>query len=185
MAKALFDRNDVVDKSIQLFWQNGFSASSMQQVMKTTGLKPGSIYHAFGNKEGLFKEALETYAQKGIMQIRKVLDTAPGVGEGICTILEKYIQESTRKNYCSCFLIKTQLELAAEGSKLYELASAKLGQIEAIYESYLEKEFDKSQQRATSLMLHIFGMRVYGYRNGSADRMREGLKEGLPWLPWD
>ena len=69
----------------------------MQQVMKTTGLKPGSIYHAFGNKEGLFKEALETYALKGIMQIRKVLDTAPGVGEGICTIFEKYIQESTRK----------------------------------------------------------------------------------------
>jgi len=184
MAKALFDRNDVVDKSIKLFWQNGFSASSMQQVVKITGLKPGSIYHAFGNKEGLFKEALETYARKGIVQIRKVLDTAPGVGEGICTILEKYIQESTRKNYCSCFLIKTQLELAAEGSKLYELASAKLGQIEAVYESYLEKEFDKGRQRATSLMLHIFGMRVYGYRNGSADRMREGLKEGLPWLPW-
>jgi TetR/AcrR family transcriptional repressor of nem operon len=187
MAKALFDRNDVIDKSIQLFWQNGFSASSMQQVVKTTGLKPGSIYHAFGNKEGLFREALDGYAQKGLKQIRKVLDTAPSVGEGICAILERYVDESTRKDYCSCFLIKTQLELAAEGNKLYELASAKLGEIEALYESYLEKEFGRplSRQRATSLMLHIFGMRVYGYRQGSADNMRQGLKEGLSWLPWD
>jgi len=186
MAKALFDRNDVIDKSIELFWKNGFSASSMQQVVKTTGLKPGSIYHAFGNKEGLFQEALESYAQKGLIQIRNVLDTAPSVGEGICMILEKNVQESTRKDYCSCFLVKTRLELAAKGSALYELASAKLGEIEALYESYLEKEFDKtmSRQRATSLMLHIFGMRVYGYRQGSADRMREGLREGLPWLPW-
>jgi len=182
MAKALFDRNDVIDKSIDLFWKNGFSASSMQQVVKTTGLKPGSIYHAFGNKEGLFRESLESYAQKGLMQIRNVLDTAPSVGEGICMIIEKNIQESTKKDYCSCFLVKTRLELAAKGNELYELVSAKLSEIEALYESYLEKEFGKtmSRQRATSLMLHIFGMRVYGYRQGSADRMREGLQ----WLPW-
>lgn len=186
MAKALFDRNDVIDKSIELFWQNGFSASSMQQVVKTTGLKPGSIYHAFGNKEALFREALESYARKGLLQIRSVLDTAPSVGAGICMLFEKNVQESIRKDYCSCFLVKTQLELAAEGNKLHELASAKLSEIEAVYECYLEKEFDKavSRQRATSLMLHMFGMRVYGYRQGSADRMREGLREGLPWLPW-
>lgn len=187
MAKNLFDRNDVIDKSIQLFWKNGYSASSMQQVVKTTGLKPGSIYHAFGNKEGLFREALENYAQKGLGQIRRILDTAPSAGQGICMILEKYVQESTQKDYCSCFLIKTQLELAAQGNKLYELASEKLGTIEALYESYLEKEFgpEVSKPRATSLMLHIFGLRVYGYQNGSALRMQEGLKQGLPWLPWD
>jgi hypothetical protein len=33
-------------------------------------------------------------------------------------------------------------------------------------------------------MLHILGMRVYGYQRRSADRMRHGLREGLPWLPW-
>lgn len=187
MAKALFDRDDVIDKSIQLFWQNGFSGSSMQQVVKATGLKPGSIYHAFGNKEGLFREALDNYAQKGLERLRKVLDNAPSVGKGICFILERYIQESTRKDYCSCFLVKTQLELAAEGNELYELASEKLAAIEALYETYLEKEFgsEVSRERATSLMLHIFGIRVYGYRQGSAPRMRAGLKQGLPWLPWD
>lgn len=54
MARAQFDRDDVIGKSIKLFWKNGYSASSMQQVVKATGLKPGSIYLAFGNKEGLF-----------------------------------------------------------------------------------------------------------------------------------
>ncbi len=186
MAKPLFDRNDVIDKSIELFWHNGFSASSIQQVVKATGLKPGSIYHAFGSKEGLFRESLEIYAQKGLMHISRVLDTAPSIGEGICMLLEKNIQASTQKNYCGCFLVKTRLELAAAGSELYELASAKLNEIEALYESYLEKEFGKElgRQRATSLMLHIFGMRVYGYRQKSAERMRQGLQEGLPWLPW-
>jgi hypothetical protein len=84
-------------------------------------------------------------------------------------------------------LIKTQLELAKEGNQLHTLASAKLSEVEALFCRYLEKEFDAdlSQRRATSVMLHIFGMRVYGYQPDSADRLRSGLKEGLPWLPWD
>jgi TetR/AcrR family transcriptional repressor of nem operon len=187
MARAQFDRNDVVDKSIGLFWQKGFSGSSIQQVVKTTGLQPGSIYLAFGNKEALFREALERYARKAIRQIRNTLDTAKSVGDGICAHFEKIVQESTRKNYASCFLVKTQLELAAEGNDLHCLAAAKLGEVEALFRSYLEKEFSEtvSRRRAASIMLHIFGLRVYGYQQGSADRMRQGLREGLPWLPWE
>lgn len=186
MSRAQFDRDEIIDKSIELFWKNGYSASSMKQVVKTTGLKPGSLYLAFGNKEALFREALESYAQQSIARIRSILDNAPSVGEGICAILEKNIEDSTSENYSSCFLVKTQLELAAEGGELHEFASAKLTEIEALYQSYLEKEFDTelSKQRAVSLMLHIFGMRVYGYHHGAAERMRHGLREGLPWLPW-
>ena len=186
MARAQFDRNEVIEKSINLFWQNGFSASSMKQVVKATDLKPGSIYLAFGNKEGLFREALESYARTRAAQMHSVLDTAPTVGDGICKILEGIIEESTRVDYCSCFLIKTRLELAAEGNDLYKYASAKLSEVEALIESYLKKEFNQkvSRRRAVSIMLHIFGVRVYGYKQGSADRMREGLREGLPWLPW-
>ncbi len=186
MAKAQYDRNEVIDKSIELFWQNGFSGSSMQQVVQATGLKPGSIYHCFGNKEALFREALQRYAQKSFAHIRALLDTAPSVGEGICQHLETLIQQSTGAHYCGCFLIKTRLELAAEGNELHEFASAKLDEIETLFKSYLEKEFDEtvSRQRAVSVMLHIFGLRVYGYQKGSAERMRQGLREGLPWLPW-
>jgi len=59
--------------------------------------------------------------------------------------------------------------------------------VEALFRSYLEREFNKtvSRQRAASIMLHIFGMRVYGYQQGSADRMRQALRDGLPWLPWE
>ena len=186
MAKAQFDRNDILDKSIQLFWQHGFSGSSMQQVVQATGLKPGSIYHSFGNKEALFREALDRYAQKSFAHIRKVLDSAASIGEGLCTHLEGVVQQSTNEHYCSCFLVKTRLELAAEGNELHKFASEKLDEIEALFESYLRKEFGEStsRQRSVSLMLHIFGLRVYGYQQGSADRMRQGVREGLPWLPW-
>ncbi|BHH83193.1 TetR/AcrR family transcriptional regulator [Desulforhopalus sp. 52FAK] len=186
MARAQFDRDEVVDKSIDLFWENGFSASSMKDVEEATGLKPGSIYLAFGNKEGLFKEALVRYSRRRLAKMRDVLSNAKSIGEGICTILEGAVEESTQENYCSCFLIKTRLELAAERNDLYQFASSKLGDVEYLFESFLKKEFnDKvAKRRATNIMIHIFGVRVYGYQDGSAERMLEGLKEGLPWLPW-
>ncbi|MCP4294848.1 MAG: TetR/AcrR family transcriptional regulator [Proteobacteria bacterium] len=187
MTRALFDRNAVIDKSIDLFWQKGFSASSMQQVIKATGLKPGSIYLAFGNKEGLFREALDGYTYKGIAKIRETIDKASSVGLGICTLLEEAVKASTKKDYCSCLLLKTQLEFNADTSEFHAYASTKLIEVESVYRSYLEKEYSKfvSRQRAANLMLHLFGLRIYGYQQGSSELMLQGVRDGLPWLPWD
>jgi TetR/AcrR family transcriptional repressor of nem operon len=158
----------------------------MQQVVQATGLKPGSIYLAFGSKEALFRESLEVYADKSIKRIRQTLDSAADVGSGLCSLLEYFVQESVKNNYCSCFLIKTQLELAAEKNELSAYATEKLSDIEFTIRSYLEKEYSQSlsQQYATSIMLHIFGIRVYGYQQGSVERIHQGLRSGLPWLPW-
>lgn len=192
MAKALFDREEVIEKAMQLFWKNGYHSSSMQQLVDTTGLKPGSIYHSFGNKESLFREVLEYYSLKGLTRIRDIIENARSVGEGICLHLEEVVEQSTKSDYCSCLLVKVQLELATHAGEndLHALASAKLDQVEKLFGSYLEREFNKkvSAERATSIMLHIFGIRVYGYHNryneGAADRMRQGLRAGLSWLPW-
>lgn len=186
MARAQFDRNDVLDRAITLFGKHGFSASSMQQVVKATGLKPGSIYLAFGNKEGLFREALERYAKRALANIEMVLTAAPTVGSGICAILEQTIEATTEEGYSSCFLIKTQLELAAEGNELYKVASEKLSDIEKLFCLHLTKEYspEESRRHAMSIMLHQFGLRVYGYQDDSVNRMKQGLRDGLPWLPW-
>lgn len=192
MAKALFDREEVIEKSMDLFWKNGYNSSSMQQIVDTTGLKPGSIYHSFGNKESLFREVLEHYSLKSLSKIRTTIENARSVGEGICLHLEGVVEQSTGSDYCSCLLVKTQLELSAHAdvNDLHATASAKLNEVEKLFAGYLEREFNKkvSAERATSIMLHIFGMRVYGYHTryheGAAERMRQGLRSGLPWLPW-
>ena len=187
MAKAQFNREEIIDRAIELFWSHGFSGSSMQQVVGATGLKPGSIYYSFGNKEALFKEALERYAQKGMSRIQRILEEEPSVELGICKHLERFVEEATDRNFKSCFLVKTQLELAGEGNELYRHAATKLAEIEHLFQRYLERKYDTnlSQRRAASIMLHSYGLRVYGYQEQPEQRMRIALREGLPWLPWD
>ena len=185
MGKAQFDREYVINKTVELFWKYGYNGSSMQQVVKATGLKPGSIYLAFGSKEGLYREAIESYSKKNFKNTVNIIESAPDVLKGIIILLEKMIEDSIKSNYKSCFSIKTQLE--QNDKNLNDLAGEHLIQREVLIESYLSQIFppELSKSRATSIMLHMYGLRVYGYHKQGYENIKNGLKEGLPWLPWD
>ena len=79
MARAQFNRDEVVENSVKLFWKHGYNGASMQQVVETTGLKPGSIYLAFGNKDGLYKEALKYYSDSSIRETQRIVESAPDI----------------------------------------------------------------------------------------------------------
>jgi AcrR family transcriptional regulator len=58
-----FDRTKALDTAMQLFWRHGYEATSMAMLLKAMGLTAPSLYVAFGNKEGLFREAVQRYGQ--------------------------------------------------------------------------------------------------------------------------
>ncbi len=57
-----FDTDKVLGDAMRVFWRKGYAATSMSDIYAATGLKPGSIYTAFKDKEGLFQQAFERYA---------------------------------------------------------------------------------------------------------------------------
>ena len=185
MSKTQFDRQDVLNKATSLFWRVGYSAASMQALFNVTGLKPGSVYLAFGNKEGLFKESIDSYAASSIEKLNEKLNQKQAVDVSICEILLSFVEESTQVDYCSCFLVKSQLELDDE-LEIKQRISMYLLEIENIYAKQLETLYSSNEaaQKATSIMVHIFGIRVYGYHSNSKQQMLNTLKLGLAWLPW-
>ncbi len=183
MASVQFDRQQVLDSVTNLFWKSGLLGTSMHQVFKATGLKPGSVYLAFGNKEALFKQSLQNYSQRSMDSIHQVMEKAPSIGEGICDILQSMVDESQQPDYCGCFLVKSQLELAADHPKLHQFTREQLKSIEDVYTSYLSHlDASLAQTRAASLMFHIFGVRVYGYHQQPREQLLQVLHDGLPWL---
>jgi AcrR family transcriptional regulator len=58
-----FDREKALDTALELFWRHGYEATSMAMLLKAMGLTAPSLYAAFGNKEKLFAEAVERYAE--------------------------------------------------------------------------------------------------------------------------
>jgi len=56
-----FDRDQALDQALHVFWQNGYEGTSIADLTEAMGINPPSLYAAFGNKETLFREALDRY----------------------------------------------------------------------------------------------------------------------------
>jgi len=58
-----FDRTEALNKAMKLFWQKGYTATSMNDLYEAMGIKSPSLYAAFGSKEDLYDEVLQHYEQ--------------------------------------------------------------------------------------------------------------------------
>ncbi len=58
-----FDREQVLDQAIEVFWQHGYEGTSIQHLVDRMGIHRGSLYCAFGDKHGLFLAALDRYEE--------------------------------------------------------------------------------------------------------------------------
>src|SRR5258705_12220014 len=78
-----FDVDKALDLALQVFWRKGYEGASMADLTQTMGITKPSLYSAFGNKEELFRKALDRYVDGpgGYVQIRLGKATARGVVE--------------------------------------------------------------------------------------------------------
>ncbi|MEM7626144.1 MAG: TetR/AcrR family transcriptional regulator [Planctomycetota bacterium] len=58
-----FDENQVLDTAAALFKRDGYDAVSVADLCRETGLAMQSLYHRFGDKAGLYREALDRYGR--------------------------------------------------------------------------------------------------------------------------
>lgn len=59
--KRTFDKQEALDKATRVFWENGYSGTSIADLTAALGINKPSLYAAFGNKEQLFATAMKYY----------------------------------------------------------------------------------------------------------------------------
>ncbi|WP_413735756.1 TetR/AcrR family transcriptional regulator [Sodalis sp. RH21] len=118
-----FDRDIALDKALEMFWRHGYEATSMADLVDATGAKAPTLYAEFGNKEGLFRAAVERYVTK-FAEKGKALLTRPGstVSEAIESFLRAAAVMFTDKTLPSgCFIICTSAALSASSEDVAQL----------------------------------------------------------------
>ena len=56
-----FDRDEVLERATQLFWERGYEATGMTHLLEHVGIGRQSLYDTFGGKRALFLECLSHY----------------------------------------------------------------------------------------------------------------------------
>src|SRR5881296_3008233 len=80
-----FDVDKALERALRMFWRKGFEGTSLSDLTKAMGINRPSLYAAFGNKEALFRKALDRYEDGPASYLREALDepTARAVIEAL------------------------------------------------------------------------------------------------------
>ena len=56
-----FDADVALDRALEVFWARGYEGATLPELTEAMGINRPSLYAAFGNKEQLFRKALDHY----------------------------------------------------------------------------------------------------------------------------
>lgn len=78
-----FDLDEALERALRVFWEKGYEGSSLGDLTSAMGITKPSMYAAFGNKEQLFRLALQRYGEGPAAYATRALDepTARAVAE--------------------------------------------------------------------------------------------------------
>jgi AcrR family transcriptional regulator len=78
-----FDVDEALAAALAVFWSKGYEGASLTELTEAMGITRPSLYAAFGNKEALFRKALDLYEREKLAYIGEAMraPTARGVAE--------------------------------------------------------------------------------------------------------
>jgi AcrR family transcriptional regulator len=104
-----FDMDYALDQALHVFWEKGYDGASIADLTEAMGINPASLYAAFGNKEALFKKALDRYEAKRD-QIMEEAFAAPTAREAVTRLLEGTAERLSDKcNPRGCLMVQGAL----------------------------------------------------------------------------
>jgi TetR/AcrR family transcriptional regulator, transcriptional repressor for nem operon len=130
-----FDEDTVIQAALGQFRTTGYSGTSLEDLVKATGLAKASIYNAFGDKHALYIRAFESYCSEVVETLSEELDGADGAAADRLRGLIRHIADTagtTSSPPISCFLSKATAELAALDPEVARLAQRAFQRIEDV-----------------------------------------------------
>jgi AcrR family transcriptional regulator len=109
---------DALSAALRVFWSKGYEGASLNDLTEAMGITRPSLYAAFGNKEALFRKALDLYEREKLAYVSAALEapTARGVAERLMHgALEMQISGSDPKG---CLGVISSVACGAEAESI-------------------------------------------------------------------
>src|SRR3954452_1519312 len=75
-----FDADEALERAMMVFWEQGYEGASLTDLTRAMGISTTSMYAAFGNKEELFRKALQRYTEGPSAYLARALDEPTAIG---------------------------------------------------------------------------------------------------------
>ncbi|MEP0265366.1 TetR/AcrR family transcriptional regulator [Dokdonia sp.] len=161
--KKEYKEEEVIEKAMALFWNNGYETTSMQMLEKEMGINKFSIYASFGNKNGVFLECMKCYKKK-LNQIILPLKNATDGMKGLKQYFYDFIEFSRDPQIArGCLITNTANELNEDADPTIKAELSKFtGEIRTHFANALKRNTTKDaitiENQADYFLISMFGM---------------------------
>ena len=186
-----FNESEVLEMAMELFWEKGFHATSIQDLVAHLGINRASLYDTFGGKEALFEKAFALYRNNSGLAVKEFFEGQASVKEGFKNLFEYAITEAasdpSRKG---CFVVNTTTELIPGNEKIQEVLCSQMDKIEELFFILVERGIQRGeippgkdpQAIASYLFTFYNGLRVVSKVDTDPERLRRVVNTGLSIL---
>jgi TetR/AcrR family transcriptional repressor of nem operon len=133
-----FDPTQALDRAVALFWERGYSETSMEDLVDSTGVSRYGIYGTFGNKRELFIAALRRYAHIMAVDTRPEL-FRPDAGLAdlkgfFMAMLERAVGPEAQRG---CMICNTAIEIAPHDENIAEAVRGLFDELTSVFTTAL------------------------------------------------
>jgi TetR/AcrR family transcriptional repressor of nem operon len=173
-----FEADKAVDKAADLFWRNGFAATTPQELADGIGIGKGSLYNTFKSKQNLYMLALRRYSGNRVKTLTGELGTSGPVRPLLRTSMETLTGVGVHRR--GCFAVNAIGELAGTDVATTEIAGDLFDRIVTAFAAAVDRgqrsgELDSRRDPADvarTLLATVVGASTLAKCGDSFDRVK-------------
>ncbi|NYI07208.1 TetR/AcrR family transcriptional regulator [Allostreptomyces psammosilenae] len=187
-----FDPDAALQAALELFWERGYEATSMSDLVARLGIAKASIYGTFGGKRDLFLAALDRYGANRSNTGALAALNEPDAGlEAVRAAVRAFATEAMEDpRRLGCLVTNSAVELTRHDTEVARRVEASWASLEGALESALVRARDRGElpegreprQIASFLLVLFQGLRVMGRGRPEPERIRAAATQALAVL---
>jgi|SRR5580658_4780738 TetR/AcrR family transcriptional repressor of nem operon len=186
-----YDVNRALDDALRVFWEKGYKATSIQDLVNATGVNRASLYQSYGSKRELFRKALDRFAACD----RNIAQATAGVEPGLTRIRAalRLAGEQTADDVRGCMIVNAIVERGAQDREMQAMGGAVRQHLEDLFAGSLAEAERRGEIRAGRdhlalarfLTNALFGLRVTAKTRAGAPAIRAIVETTLGFIEQD
>ena len=134
-----FDEVVVLQRALDLFWQQGYEATSIRDLIAHVGISSSSMYETYGDKHTLYLACLASYRQQEFNVIQEQLTTATSAYETMQAWFDQAIADLLADEFHrGSFTVNAAIELGASDPQVAAQLQAHFDDIAELLADFFE-----------------------------------------------
>lgn len=187
-----YDSNALALNTLMTFWQGGYHATSMDDLVRATGVSRHGIYKEFGGKKGMFLKSFDLYQEQIVSPAFEQVEKTVATLDDIAAYLEHQISLAEQSGLPGpgCLVANAATEVAPHDADIQRKIDDHNSRLRRGFASAIRNSADglskpRARQLAETVLVFATGLWTLSRVTSDARQLRQPVNTFLEILRGD